>query len=278
MTLRVTRITHSCVLLDFDGHRVLTDPWFSEKSGYLRGEPLGIALEDLPDLEAVVVSHAHYDHCDMATFAAYRDRQVPVIVKRGAGRVVRRHGFGRVIELDAGEQASVGPLTVSAEAAKHGVPENTYVLEGHRRTVFFGADTLRIPELDSIAERFPHLDLALLPINGLQIRPAFNRRVVMNAEEAAELCGVLRPKVAVPIHYRFTAGPVRDHLLLRYDGTPERFVSAARTSAPGTVVRVLDPGQPLELPTEGMEASGELPSVESGSSFEVRQFVTRLAR
>ena len=44
----------------------------------------------------------------------------------------------------------------------------------------------------------------------------------MTAEEAAELCGVLRPRLAVPIHYAFTAGPVRDRLLLKYDGTPER--------------------------------------------------------
>jgi L-ascorbate metabolism protein UlaG (beta-lactamase superfamily) len=191
----------------------------------------------------------------MEAFAAYRDRQVPVIVKRGTGGAVRPHGFGRVIELDAGEQATIGPLTVTAEPAKHGVPENTYVLEGLGQTVFFGADTLRIPELDSIPERFPHLDLALLPINGLQIRPALNRRVVMNAEQAAELCGVLRPKVAVPIHYRFTAGPLRDRLLLRYDGTPERFVAAARSFAPGTEVRVLEPGQPLELGIAGVLAS-----------------------
>lgn len=247
MALTVIRITHSCVLLDFEGHRVLTDPWFSEKPGYLRGEPLGIGVEDLPDLQAVLVSHAHYDHCDMEAFAAYRDRKVPVIVKRGTGETVRRSGFDRLIELDAGEEATIGQLTITAEPAKHGVPENTYVIESPGWTVFFGADTLRIPELDSIAVRFQHLDLALLPINGLQIRPALNRRVVMNAEQAAELCGVLRPKVAVPIHYRFTAGPVRDRLLLKYDGTPERFQRAVANHAPATTVRILAPGEPLTL-------------------------------
>jgi L-ascorbate metabolism protein UlaG (beta-lactamase superfamily) len=55
---------------------------------------------------------------------------------------------------------------------------------------------LRIPELDQVVERFPMVDFALLPVNGLRIRPAFNRQVVMSAEEAAELCGVLRPRLA----------------------------------------------------------------------------------
>jgi L-ascorbate metabolism protein UlaG (beta-lactamase superfamily) len=64
-TLTITRIAHSSVLIDFDGHRVLTDPWFSEKFGYYHGEPYGITLSALPRLEGVVVSHGHYDHYDI---------------------------------------------------------------------------------------------------------------------------------------------------------------------------------------------------------------------
>jgi hypothetical protein len=97
---------------------------------------------------------------------------------------------------------------------------------------FFGADTLRIPELDEVPRRFMSLDLALLPVNGLRIRPAFNRQVVMTAEQAGQYCAVLRPKVAVPIHYAFTGGPVRDRLFLGYDGTPERFQRAVAQHAP----------------------------------------------
>ncbi|HKD74390.1 MAG TPA: MBL fold metallo-hydrolase, partial [Ktedonobacterales bacterium] len=63
-TLTITRVTHSCVLIDFDGTIILTDPWFSEKSGYHRGEPLGRTIDQLPMLAGVVVSHSHYDHYD----------------------------------------------------------------------------------------------------------------------------------------------------------------------------------------------------------------------
>jgi len=217
MTLTVTRVTHACVLLDFAGQRLLTDPWFSERRGYYRGEPLAFAPGALPELTGVLVSHGHYDHFDLAAFAAYPDHAVPFVVKRGLAAQVRQAGFGNVTEVDPWEQASLG------------------------------GDTLRIAELDEVATRFGRIDLALLPVNGLAIRPAFNRQVVMTAEEAAELAGVLRPRVAVPIHYAYTAGPLRDRLLLRYDGTPQRFATALQSAAPATRARILEPGEPLTI-------------------------------
>jgi hypothetical protein len=65
MTTTVTRVTHSCALLDFDGQVLLTDPWFSEKAGYYRGEPLAFTPSTLPRLAAVIASHDHYDHYDV---------------------------------------------------------------------------------------------------------------------------------------------------------------------------------------------------------------------
>ncbi|MCX4095889.1 MBL fold metallo-hydrolase [Nocardia sp. alder85J] len=246
-TTTVTRVTHSCALLNFDGRYVLTDPWFSEKPGYLRGEPLAHTPATLPPLAAVVASHDHYDHYDIDAFAAYPDKNVPFLVKRGMAGKARRAGFTAVTEIEPWEQISVRDLTITAAPAEHGVPEITFVLQGAGRTVFFGADTLRIPGLDEISERFPAIDLALLPINGLRIRPAFDRQVVMNAEEAGEFCAVLRPALAVPIHYAFTAGPLRDRFFLKYDGTPERFRQAVAKHAPGTRVHVLAPGEPLTV-------------------------------
>ena len=106
---------------------------------------------------------------------------------------------------------------------------------------------LRVPALDGIRARHGDIDLALLPVNGLTIRPLLNRQVVMNAAEAAGLAAALRPRLAVPIHYAFTAGPVRERLLLKLDRRTTPFVDAVADSAPDTAVHVLDPGQPLAL-------------------------------
>jgi L-ascorbate metabolism protein UlaG (beta-lactamase superfamily) len=244
----LTRVTHACVLLDFDGHTILTDPWLSEKTGYYQGEKRAFdTAADLPPLAGVVVSHGHYDHFDLAAFAGYPDKSVPMALKRGLGAQARSYGFTNVNELDAWESTDLGPVRVTAAPAKHKIPEVTFVLEGAGSRVFFGADTLRIAELDDVASRFGEIDLALLPINGLTIRPLLNRQVVMNAAEAADLTRVLRPRLAVPIHYAFTGGRVRDRLLLKKDPRPEMFVSAAADLAPDTKVHVLDPGQPLTL-------------------------------
>src|SRR5215468_1413714 len=205
MTFTVTRVAHACVVLDFAGRRLLTDPWFSERPGYYRCEPLAITPERLPELAGVLVSHGHYDHFDLTAFAAYPDHEVPFVVKRGLAARVRRAGFPNVIEVDPWEQANLGDLRVTAAPARHSVPEVSFVVEGAGQRAFFGGDTLRIPALDEVARRYPRIDLALLPVNGLAIRPAFNRQIVMTAEEAAELAGVLRPLVAVPIHYAYTA-------------------------------------------------------------------------
>ena len=246
MVTTVTRVTHSCALLDFQGQVILTDPWFSEKPGYYRGEPLAFTPTTLPKLSAVVASHDHYDHYDLGAFAAYPDKTVPFIVKRGMGDKARRAGFTEVTEVEPWEEVNVGDLKVTAAPARHGVPEITFILQGAGKTIFFGADTLRIPELDEVPRRFSDIALALLPINGLQIRP-FNRQVVMNAEQAGQYCAALRPKIAVPTHYAFTAGPIRDRLFLKYDGTPERFQHAIARHAPATSVRVLAPGEALTL-------------------------------
>jgi L-ascorbate metabolism protein UlaG (beta-lactamase superfamily) len=110
-----------------------------------------------------------------------------------------------------------------------------------------------IPELSEVPKRFPRNDVALLTVNGLMIRPMLNRKVVMNAKEASELSAILRARYAVPIHYRFTAGPIRDRLLLKYNGTPEEF--AREAAAPETEVRILAPGEPLRITLNGSPGS-----------------------
>jgi len=186
-----------------------------------------------------------YDHYDMQAFQAYPYKQVPFAVKRGIAETARKVGFRNVAELDAWETTMLGPIKVTAAPGKHGVPEVTYVLEYDGFTVYFGGDTLFIPELSEIATRFPQIDLALLSVNGLRIRPLLNRKVVMDPQEAAQLCRMLHPRYAVPIHYAYTGGPIGDRLLVKHDGTAEAFAQAAAQLAPQTTVRILAPGEPL---------------------------------
>jgi len=245
--LAVTRIAHASVLLDFDGVRVLTDPWFTEKWHYHHGEPLGLRLEDLPHLDLIVASHAHYDHFDIDAMRNYGRKDVPFLVGPAMIEAARAAGFTDVHELKPWEIWSRGELKVTAAPARHGVPEVTFVIEANGRTVYFGADTLLIPELRDLPGRFAGFDLALLSVNGLRV---MGTPVVMSAEEAAELAGILKPSVAVPIHYAFTGSAFTDTLILSRNGTPDRFVVAARRSAPDTDVRVLPPGQRLVIGPE----------------------------
>ncbi len=245
MPTTLERVVLACVLLDFDGAKILTDPWFSERVMYHRTSPGAWPPWPTCPLDGIVISHAHYD---LAALASYPDKDVPIVVNRGTGDKVRAKGWRNVTELDPWQATALGPVRVTATPASHGVPEVTYVLQADGTTVFLGADTRRIPELDEIARRFPAIDLALMPVNGLTSRPQRNRQEVMYAAQVAELTGLLHPRLAVPIHYAYTAGPIGDRILVRLDrNDPEHDQDAARALAPGTAVRILATGQVLEV-------------------------------
>ncbi|MFG2526132.1 MBL fold metallo-hydrolase [Streptomyces sp. NPDC048527] len=152
----VTRIALSRHLIEIGGRTFLTDPWFSTRPGHYQGEPIAIGIPDLPRLDCVLISHEHYDHCDLDAFVAYLDRgeTVPLLVA----------------------------ATVVDAARKHGVYEATFVLRAISDAVYFAGDTMLIPELAEIPKRLGHISLAPLPANGLRIRPANNLQVVMNAD------------------------------------------------------------------------------------------------
>jgi L-ascorbate metabolism protein UlaG (beta-lactamase superfamily) len=240
----VTRVAHATVLVDFDGETVLTDPWFTETSQYHQGEPLGVALGQLPKLAAVVVSHGHYDHFDIDAFAEYPDKSVPFFVVPGLADAARKAGFTNVRELVPWESARAGSLTITAAPGEHAVPEITFVIQGKGDTVYFGGDTKLVPALGELSTRFPHIDLALLAVNGLH---AMGRQVVMTDEEAARFAGRLNASVAVPIHYAFKGGWLTDTFVLSYHGSAEGFAQAAKTAAPHTQVRILEPGERLDI-------------------------------
>ncbi|MGW4057024.1 MBL fold metallo-hydrolase [Amycolatopsis sp. NPDC004747] len=245
-TLSVTRIGHACQLVEIGGIRVLTDPWFTQAPTYYQGEPVASTVPALGRVDALVISHEHYDHCDLdALVDGGFDLGTPLIGPGTVATLARDKGFHDVRVVEAWEAATVGDLTVTATPGKHGVHEVTFVIQAGDRTVFFGGDSLRVPELDTIPDRFGPVDLAILPTNGLCIRPLHLQQVVMDAEEAAGLTAALKPALAVPHHYAFHSGRLGDRMITKGDRDPRHYVDALARIAPEIPVRLALPGTPV---------------------------------
>lgn len=236
----ITRIAHASVLIEFGDKVILTDPWFTETPEYHHGEPLAVGVDQLPDLTAVISSHAHYDHYDIEHFNRYRDLGVPLIV--GFDDMVeraRKAGFTDVRQLALYQTEVIDGVSITALPGAHGVPEITFLLTNGDTSVYFGGDTMLTPEVRDIASRGP-VDIALLPVNGLRVG---GDPVVASAEESAQFAGMLQAKVAIPIHYRFIGGPQYEEYVLTYNGTAHRFLHSLRRAAPNTIGRVLETGE-----------------------------------
>jgi L-ascorbate metabolism protein UlaG (beta-lactamase superfamily) len=239
----LTWLGHSTVVIDLEGTRVVTDPVLRARVWHLRREGV-VAAEALGDLDAVLVSHTHYDHLDLRSLDRL-DRNLTVVVPRGVARLVRRRGFERVFELEIGEELALGGVRIRATRAEHessrgplspSTPSLGYVVEGRAR-IYFAGDTGLFAEMSEIAP----VDVALLPVAGWGPRlPAGH----LDPAGAAEALRLLRPKVALPIHW----GTLWRVFADRPDDRPAReFVRIAHEVAPEVNVRVLSIGETLPL-------------------------------
>jgi L-ascorbate metabolism protein UlaG (beta-lactamase superfamily) len=239
----LTWLGHSTVVIDLEGTRVVTDPVLRARVWHLRREGV-VAAEALGDLDAVLVSHTHYDHLDLRSLDRL-DRNLTVVVPRGVARLVRRRGFERVFELEIGEELALGGVRIRATRAEHessrgplspSTPSLGYVVEGRAR-IYFAGDTDLFAEMSQIAP----VDVALLPVAGWGPRlPAGH----LDPAGAAEALRLLRPKVALPIHW----GTLWRVFADRPDDRPAReFVRIAHEVAPEVNVRVLSIGETLPL-------------------------------
>ena len=259
---RIVFLGHATVLIELDGVRVLTDPLLHDRVAHLRRQVPPLEPAVYADLDAVLISHLHHDHLDLASLRLL-GLEIPLLVPAGAGELLRGRGFSDVTELSVGAVANVGAqVTVTAVEARHdgrrhpgGLRAATlgYVIEG-RHAVYFAGDTELfdgMSELRSTHERgetsgqSSRLDVALLPVAGWGPTLGAGHMDPLDAARAARL---IRPRIAIPMHWG-TLLPIG--LAGRHGGKlgdpPRVFAEHAASLAPGVEVRVLEPGQETVL-------------------------------
>jgi L-ascorbate metabolism protein UlaG (beta-lactamase superfamily) len=214
--LAATWFGHSSALVEVDGRRVLLDPVWGERVspspllGPTRLHPVPGPLEEVPPVDAVVISHDHYDHLDLPTVRALlHHQQAPFVVPLGIGEHLRTWGVPeeRIVELDWEGSATVAGLTFTCTEARHFSGRffardttlwASWVIAGPRHRLFFGGDTGYAPAFAGIGARLGPFDLTLLPVG------AYNdawHAIHMNPEEAVRAHGDLGGRVLLPIHW-----------------------------------------------------------------------------
>lgn len=258
--MQITYIGHATLLLELGGAKILTDPNFDIRLGHVlpRVSPPGIALEKLPALDAILLTHAHADHLSFDSLERL-PRTIPLLAPPVIARWLRRLGYANAEGLAPGEAAVVGGVSVHAAAARHrgsryGVDRwrsaaNMYLLDAGE-TVFFAGDTALVADSHHLVEeslwaRGRELDLALLPIGYAPWwKPGF-RRGHLTHEDALAFFERLRARVMVPYHW----GTFRHVTSTAHDAI-RRFRQRAESHRLKAAIRIIEPGEVLDLSRE----------------------------
>jgi L-ascorbate metabolism protein UlaG (beta-lactamase superfamily) len=248
---------HASVELCADGTRIVTDPLLRRWIGPLHSvghRPWPVALGTV---DAVLLSHLHRDHTDLPSLRRF-DARTRVIVPVGAGRVVRASARGPVEELPIGASTRVGTVRVEATEALHdgrrhpvGAPAPAVgYLVAASRSVYFAGDTDFFDAMAGVARGLPQgLDLALLPVSGWGLTLGAGH---MDVEAAVRAVALLRPRIAVPIHWGTLRIPVLWRLRRAHtDEAPHRFARLVAHDVPDTAVVIPVPGRRVDLPPRG---------------------------
>ena len=247
---RLPYVGHGSVLIEMDGVRVLTDPVLRRWVGpLLRRGPLPRA-EVTRDLDAVLITHLHPDHLDVASLRLLSGDPLILIPAHGAA-YLRDRGFTHVVGVTRGEETAVGPLVVAATEADHSGRRHStggkgealgFVVRG-QRSVYVAGDTGLFAGMAGLE---PALDVACLPIDGWGPRLPDDH---LDPLRAARALTMLEPRIAVPIHWGTYYPPgLAEVWRGRRTMPPRAFAGHAGRLAPQVEVRVLEPAEGLEVP------------------------------
>ena len=267
--MRITYIGHATLLLEIGEQRVLTDPNFESSLGRIlpRVTAPGIAIDALPRLDAMLLTHAHADHLSFKSLDQLPS-DVPLYAPPAVARWLRKKGYAHVLPIAPGEDAVLGgSLRLHAGRAVHrgnryGLDRwrsatNMYLLENDRESVFFAGDTALTATTHHLVERVlwsrgRELDVALLPIgHAPSWKPGF-RRGHLTGDDALTLSETLRARALMPYHWgtfrHVTAGAhdAIDRLRARLEEYPGR----AR-------VHVVEPGESLDVAPSDPGGAGQ---------------------
>ena len=258
--LRVTYIGHATLLIEVEGKRFLTDPNFDTTlGGFLPRVSLpGIALDALPKLDAILVTHAHADHLSFDSLDEL-PRDIPLYAPPAVARWLVRQGYTHSEPLSPGECVNVDNVRIRAAAATHkgnryGVDRwrsaaNMYLLETKSVSSFFAGDTALVADTTDLVEDHLHatgriLDIALLPIGHAPWwKPGF-RKGHLTSGDALTLFERLKARFLIPYHW----GTFNHVTSTAFDAI-DRLRSALETHHLSSSVKILEPGTTFVLPT-----------------------------
>jgi L-ascorbate metabolism protein UlaG (beta-lactamase superfamily) len=257
--VKITYIGHATLLLELGGARVLTDPNFDPHLGRLlpRVSAPGIALDALPALDAILLTHAHADHLSFDSLDRL-PQDVPLYAPPAVARWLRGKGYPHVEPLAPGEQTAIGAVRVHAERATHqgnryGIDRwrsaaNMYLAETDTESLFFAGDTALMPDTHALVERVlwraeRALDVALLPIGyAPPWKPGF-RRGHLTHDDALTLFETLRARALIPYHW----GTFR-HVTSSAHDAIERLRALLPTHVARERVHIIEPGESMLVP------------------------------
>jgi L-ascorbate metabolism protein UlaG (beta-lactamase superfamily) len=247
---RVTWLGHASFLVQLDGVSLLVDPALQPTlfGGISRNVPPGLAIDALPSIDAVLVSHSHYDHLDLPTLEAVG---APVIAGLGLERFFRARRLFAT-ELGWWSSTRVGDVRITFVPSQHwsrrGLFDTNetlwggFVIEGSTATLYHSGDTAYFDGFARIGARFPAIDAAMLPIGAYD--PAwFMERQHMNPEQALQAFEDLGARSFVAMHwgtFKLTDEPL--------DEPPRRMErERERRGLPADRVRLLAVGETIEV-------------------------------